>query len=409
MPLTDEQKQEIEEATKVALDAATKAKEEAEVERKALPVSDETIAITKSPEEKILEDPKAGFKNMAHFFTDLIKVEQPDGEPTETLKAYGRAMRKTAGYMEEGDLSQGGYLVPEEFRATLLQTALESSIVRPRATSIPMATNRVTLPVLVDDDHSTDFFGGVIIYRTAEKGSKTEKNPVFGKVSLTLHKLTGLCYVTDELLQDSVISIEPIIKSTFGQAIAFTQDYDFLRGSGVNQALGVFHASNPSLISVAIEAGQAADTILYENIIKMWSRLYPACHAKAVWVANINTFPQLAAMTMDVGTGGVPVWMPAGGVSGLPYATLMGRPLLFTEKMSTLGDLYDIGLADFSQYLIGEKGGVNFASSMHVRFTTDEMAFRFVMRYDGQPWWQSTLQPKAGSTLSPFITLAERA
>lgn len=272
-----------------------------------------------------------------------------------------------------------------------------------------MATNRITLPVLVDDDHSTDFFGGVIIYRTPEKGTKTVTNPVFGKVSLTLHKLTGMCYVTDELLQDSVISIEPIIRNTFGQAIAFTQDYDFLRGNGVNQALGVFHASNPALIPVAIEAGQAADTILFENIIKMWSRLYPAGHAKAVWIANINTFPQLASMGLEVGAGGIPVWMPAGGVSGLPYATLMGRPLLFTEKMATIGDLYDIGLCDLSQYLIGEKGGVNFASSIHVRFVTDETAFRFVMRYDGQPWWQSTLTPKAGSTLSPFITLAERA
>jgi len=393
-------------AAKAATEAVEKLKE---TDKKAIPVEDPEVIVGKSPEEKLLEDPKGGFKNMAHFFTDLIRCEGPNGETSEALRNYSNALKKTAGYMEEGDLSQGGYLVPEEFRATLLQTALERSIVKQRATVIPMATNRVVIPALVDDDHSTDYFGGITIHRTAEKGSKTARNPVFGKVGLTLHKLTGMCYVTDELLQDSVISIEPIIRSTFGQAIAFVQDYDFLRGNGVNQALGVFHASNPSLISVAKETGQAADTIVFENIVKMWSRLYPAGHAKAVWVANINTFPQLASMHLAIGTGGVPVWMPAGGVSGSPYPTLMGRPLIFTEKMATLGDLYDIGLADFSQYIIGEKGGVNFASSMHVRFTTDEMAYRFVMRYDGQPWWLATLTPKEGSTLSPFITLAERA
>jgi len=394
-------------AAKVATEAVEKLKE---TDKKPIPVEDDGFLVGKSPEEKLLEDPKSGFKNMGHFFTDLIRAETD--EPSETLRTYSNALKKTAGYMEEGDLSQGGYLVPEEFRATLLQTALESSIVKSRATAIPMATNRVTLPALVDDDHSSDYFGGITIYRTAEKGTKTVKNPVFGKVSLTLHKLTGMCYVTDELLQDSVISIEPIIKSTFGQAIAFVQDYDFLRGNGTNQALGVFHASNPSIIAVAIETGQDADTIVWENIVKMWSRLYPAGHAKAVWVANINTFPQLASMNMAVGAGGVPVWMPAGGVSGAPYPSLMGRPLIFTEKMAPLGDNFDIGLADFSQYLIGEKGGVNFASSMHVRFTTDEQAFRFVMRYDGQPWWLSTLTPRGGSgagTLSPFIYLAERA
>ena len=389
-------------AARVATEAVDKLNK---VDKKPIPVE---VIVGKSPEEKLLESKTGGFKNMSHFFTDLIRCEGPDGETSEVLKAYSNALRKTAGYMEEGDLSQGGYLVPEEFRATLLQNALENSIVRPRATVIPMATNRITLPTLMDDDHSTDYFGGITIYRTPEKGTKTPTNPVFGKVSLTLHKLTGLCYVTDELLSDSVISIEPIIRSTFGQAIAFVQDYDFLRGNGVNQALGVFHASNPALIPVAIEAGQAADTILFENIVKMWSRLYPACHAKAVWVANINTFPQIASMGLAVGTGGIPVFMPANGITGAPFPTLMGRPLIFTEKMATIGDLYDIGLVDFSQYLIGEKGGVNFASSIHVRFVTDEVAFRFVMRYDGQPWWQSTLTPKEGSTLSPYVTLVTR-
>ncbi len=399
-----DEKQIAEIAAKAAAEVVEKLNK---VEKKPIPVEDEVV-IGKSPEGKLLEDKKSGFKSMGHFFTDLIRCEGPDGETSEALKNYSNALKKTAGYMEEGDLSQGGYLVPEEFRATLLQTALESSIVKQRATVIPMASNRVTIPALVDDDHTSDYFGGVVIYRTAEKGSKTPKNPVFGKVGLTLHKLTGLCYVTDELLQDSVISIEPIIRNTFGQAIAFVQDYDFLRGNGANQALGVFHTSNPSIISVAKETGQDADTIVFENIIKMWSRLYPAGQAKAIWVANINTFPQLATMNMSVGSGGVPVYLPAGGVSGAPFATLMGRPLIFTEKMATIGDLYDIGLADFSQYIIGEKGGLNFATSMHVRFVTDEMAYRFVMRYDGQPWWLATLTPKAGSTLSPFITLAER-
>lgn len=392
-----------EEIAEIAAKAANEAVENLKtVDKKEVPV--EIIA---DENDKKIADPKSGFKNMAHFFTDLIKAETESG-PSETLKEWGKTM-KAAGYMEEGDLSQGGYLVPEEFRAQLLQTALETSIVMPRATQIPMASNRVVIPALVDDDHTTDYFGGVVIYRTGEKGSTTAKNPVFGQVALTLHKLMGYCYVTDELLTDSAISIEPIIRSTFGQAIAFVQDYDFLRGNGANQALGAFHASNPSEISVTKESGQDADTIVYENIIKMWSRMYPAGHSRAVWVANINTFPQLATMSMAVGSGGVPVWMPAGGASGMPYSTLLGRPVIFTEKMATLGDKYDIGLADFSQYLIGQKGGVNVASSIHVRFATMETAFRFSMRYDGQPWWLATLTPKAGSSLAPFITLAERA
>ena len=317
---------------------------------------------------------------------------------------------KTAGEMEEGDMSQGGFLVPEEFRAQIMATALESSIVRPRAMRIPMATNRIAIPAAVDDDHSTDFYGGIVIQRPGEGSQKTKKNPVFGTVNLTLHKLTGLVYVSDELLEDSPISIEPLINNLFGQAIAFVEDEDFISGNGSNKALGAFNASNPSRISQAKETGQSADTILYENIVKMWSRVHPSSMRNAVWLANNDTFPQLATMSLAVGTGGVPVYMPANGAAGAPFGTLMGRPLILTEKMETLGDAGDIGIADFSKYFIGDKGGVKTASSIHLRFDYDETVFRFVLRYDGRPSWLTTLTPrKSSTTLSPFVILAERA
>jgi len=370
------------------------------------------VTVGDAPEDKLVNDPKGGFKNMGHFFTDLIGAGHPDGTVSETLRNWSASVKAV---MQEGDLAQGGYLVPEQFLATLLQTALETSIVSGvsgagKAVRIPMATNRVTIPCLVDANHNTNFFGGITVYRTEEGGTKGVTKPTFGRVALTLHKLTGLAQVTDELIQDSPISIEPIVRSTFGQAIAFIQDDDFLWGTGVNMALGAFNAANPSLIAQAIEPAQAINTILWQNIVNMWSRLYPAGQSKSVWVANIECFPELAAMAFAVGAGGIPVWMPAGGVAGLPYQTLMGRPLILTEKMQALSTQGDLGLADFSQYLIGEKaGGLQVATSMHVYFIYDEMAFRFVLRYDGQPWWLSDLTPYRGAaTLSPFVVLAGR-
>jgi HK97 family phage major capsid protein len=140
----------------------------------------------------------------------------------------------------------------------------------------------------------------------------------------------------------------------------------------------------------------------------MWARLYPAGHKNAVWVANPEMFVQLFGMAISTGLGSIPVWMPAGGIAGKPYETLMGAPIFYSEKMQALGTAGDIGLADFSQYIIGQKdsGNPTVTSSIHVRFTTDETAFRFVLRYDGQPSWKSVLTPKRGSsTLSPFVVL----
>lgn len=374
---------------------------------------DPTITLGDSPEDKIMADRKGGFRDHGEFVAAIAgKGSKYYGlSHFEKLKAWQNSVTKIAGTMNEGDMAQGGYLVPVEFRDQLMQTALESSIVKSRATVIPMQTNRISIPALVDSDHSTNFFGGVLPAKTSEHGSKGVTKPLLQQVSLTLHKLTGMVYVTDELLEDSPISIPPILDSLFGQSIAFLEDDAYLQGTGVNTALGAFNAGNPSLVTQAIEAAQPVNTILWENIINMWSRLYPQSMSKAIWVANIETFPQLASMAMAVGAGGVPVWMPANGVAGAPFGTLMGRPLFLTEKMQALSTAGDIGLADFSQYLIAQKsgGGLQTATSMHYHFNYDEQTFRYVLRYDGQPWWLSDLTPYRGTnTLSPFVILAGR-
>lgn len=377
----------------------------------------EQITRTFMPNAMIVEDEtdkllkmNGGYKHFYEFAKDIYKAG-PDGG-SEKLMRWMEATRRVekASGLSEGDASDGGFLIPEEFRANLLQLALEASIVRQRAMIIPMATNRVTIPSVVVSSHASSLFGGVIIYRPAEGGQKTASKPAFGKVGLTLHKLVGLVYGTDELLEDSPISLEPLLTQMFGAAIAYTEDEDFLTGSGVNRALGAFSTANPCLISITKETGQQATTIVAENIVKMWARVYPPCRGKAVWIANPDCFPQLATMSLAVGTGGVPVWMPAGGLSASPFETLMGRPLIYSEKMATLGTAGDIAIGDFSQYLIGDKGGIKTASSIHLKFDYDETAFRFVMRYDGQPWWMSALTPRQGSnSLSPFVTLAVRA
>jgi HK97 family phage major capsid protein len=115
-------------------------------------------------------------------------------------------------------------------------------------------------------------------------------------------------------------------------------------------------------------------------------------------------------MTISVGTGGVPVYLPAGGLSASPYSSLFGRPVIPVEYCATVGDLGDIALVDLGQYQAIDKGVLKTATSIHVRFDYNETAFRFVFRFDGQPAWKSALTPFKGSnTLSPFVALAERA
>ena len=90
--------------------------------------------------------------------------------------------------------------------------------------------------------------------------------------------------------------------------------------------------------------------------------------------------------------------------------TIFGRPVEFVEYCSSLGTVGDLALVDFSQYLGVSKGQMRSDSSIHVAFTTDETALRFVWRWAAEPLWRSALTPANGSnTQSPYITLATRS
>jgi len=134
----------------------------------------------------------------------------------------------------------------------------------------------------------------------------------------------------------------------------------------------------------------------------MWQRRYLGPQ-DYVWFANATVMPQLFQMT----TGESPVYLPPGGYSASPYGTLFGRPIIETEYNPYLGTAGDLLLASPSQYALITKGGIQAASSIHVKFVEDETAFRFVYRVDGQPIWHSAVTAYDGTnTVSPFVALS---
>ena len=306
------------------------------------------------------------------------------------------------------DPASGGFLVPESLRAEILRVALETAIVRPRARVIPMDSSRVPFPAIETTSHASSIFGGITATWTEEGGALSETEARFGRVVLQASKLVTHCEVPNELLQDSIVSFAALIEQLLPEAIAWYEDTAFMTGSGVGQPLGVLNSA--ALITVTKETDQAADTIAWENLVKCYSRMFPGSLGRAVWVASIDTFPEIATMSLNVGTGGSAIWLNNGATG--PPATILGRPLLLTEKVPTLGGAgsgKDISFIDFGYYLIGDRQQMRAESSIHAKFTTDLTSYRVIERVDGRGWLLSALTPaNSGSTLSPSVTLGER-
>lgn len=244
-------------------------------------------------------------------------------------------------------------------------------------------------------------WGGVQTYWEAEADEHTGSKPKFRQMELSLKKLTGLCYATDELLQDAA-ALEAVIRQAFAEEFGFKMDDAILSGSGEGEPLGILNSG--ALVKVEKEKDQK-DIITVENLIKMWNRLWSKSRANAVWYINQEIEPYLYTLKL----GDKPVYIPAGGISEKPYGTIFGRPVVPLEQSNAAGEVGDIILADVGQYLLIDKGGIKAASSIHVRFLYDENVFRFIYRVDGKPIWNKPLAPYKGkATVSPFITLDKR-
>lgn len=347
-------------------------------------------------------------KPWASFGEQLMAVRAAAGpdrilDPRLTTKAAATGLN-------EGTPSDGGFLVQQDFSERLLERAYKTGILAPLAEKIPLSTAANGLKINGIDESSRvngARWGGIQSYWENEADTPAATKPKFRQIELNLKKLFGVCYATDELLADSS-ALAAIVERGFASEFGFKMDDGIFRGTGAGQLLGIMNS--PSLVTVAKESGQAANTIVVQNIVNMVSRLWSGSMQNAVWYINQNTLPQLYTMSLAVGTGGSAVYMPPGGVSGSPYSTLFGRPVMPIEQCETLGTVGDIVLADISQYIMIDKAGIKSDVSVHVRFLYDEQVFKFTYRVDGQPAWNKALTPyKGADTLSPFVALATRA
>lgn len=358
------------------------------------------------------EDEKGECKVWRSFGEQLQAVVGAAKNPYKMdarLTQSDKLMRAATG-LQESVLADGGFLVQQDFANEILARAYETGVLasRVRRMSISSNSNGIKIPAVDEVSRANGSrWGGIQAYWEGEADAYTASKPKFRMMELVLKKLTGLYYATDEVLADASV-LENVVSQGFAEEFGFKLDDAILNGDGAGKPLGIL--ASPSLVTVAKEGSQTAATINVNNLAKMRSRLYGRSRQNAVWLMNQDIEPQLLTLSISVGNNAFPVYLQGGTVAGEQYDTLFGRPTFPVEQCATLGTVGDIVLVDPSQYLLIDKGQMQRAVSVHVRFLHDEQVFKFTYRVDGQPVWSSALTPFKGSnTQSPFVALATRA
>ena len=353
-------------------------------------------------------DKRNHFASNGEFFQAVMRAGMMGGSVDPRLST------RAATGLSESIPSDGGFLVDTEMSGEMLKNVWDTSPILSRISRTTLSGNKTGMKFNGLDETSRatgSRYGGIRAYWKGEADDKVASKPKFRQIELNLKKLVGLVYSTDELLDDAS-ALEQTIREGMQAEFDFQITQAIMNGTGVNQPLGINNSG--CVISVAIETGQVANTVVWENINKCWSRMMASSRPNAIWVCNQDVEPQLHQMSISVGTGGVPVYMPAGGAAAAPYGTLFGRPVVAIEQAPICGDAGDIMLADFSQYKFIDKGGIKSDVSIHVQFVADESVFRFVYRCDGQPVLSTAITPftagatTATATLSHFVRIAAR-
>lgn len=388
-----------------------------EADEPAKPSQPETLGNSRKPttDVRAIHDyntlKNGGFKSLGEMAWKVAEAVTSRGSNTDPRL---ERLATASTYGNEGSGADGGFAVPPDFRNAIMETVMAEDTLLSRCDQVTVDGNQFTCPM--DETSPWQTTGGIQANWDGEAAAATQSKPSLGERTVKANKIRCLVPMTEESMADAS-AMDSWLRRKAPIKIAHKVDLAIFQGTGVGQPLGILNS--PSLVTVSKESSQTADTFIGVNATKMWMRCYAPSRRNAVWLINQDVESELLGLSLPgrdnvgnaaTGWGGM-VYIPPGGLSGAPYGTLFGRPVITTQVCETLGDLGDVALVDLSQYLAVLKSGPNprVETSMHLWFDQDIVAFKFVLRIGGTPWWSTTLAARDGSnTYSPFVVLEAR-
>ena len=287
-------------------------------------------------------------------------------------------------FMSETVDTEGGYLVPEEFRNIMIMYDAEDTLVWSKATVWPMAGEKIQFPKLQQNpdvqDAGFDHFAGVTFEWTEEGGEKPETEPTFGMVEMIVHELAGYTEITNTLLDDSVINLINYLTRLFRSAWYYYTDKAFIQGTGGKQPLGIIN--DPSILGVY---RQTADTLEVQDCLNMEARMPSTFDTNAVWFITKQGRAALRGQTVSSSSKELVLQEMYGDLSKGYDMTILGKPAFLADgKIPALGSTGDLILGSWSWYYVGFRQDFSMDSSRHFKFRNNRTALRCSGRIDGQ-------------------------
>lgn len=304
--------------------------------------------------------------------------EEGKAKPARASASYKRAfwdaMRLNTSPVEvrnalsEGVDSEGGYLVPDEFERTLVQSLADQNIMRSLAKVIQTTSGDRKIPVV--STHGTATW-------LDEGKPYSESDEAFTQISLSAFKLGTFLKISEELLNDAAFNVEQYLASEFARRIGAAEEEAFLVGDGKGKPTGIFNPTGGA--ETGVTSAKPTD-ISADELIDLHYSLRSPYRARAVWLMNDATVKTVRKLKDG---NGQYLWQPA-LTAGTPDM-ILGRPVytsVFAPELKA--GARTVAFGDLGFYWIADRQGRSFKRLNELFATTGQIGFLASQRLDGK-------------------------
>ena len=301
------------------------------------------------------------------------ETEKTGRASSEYKAAFWKAMKNKNSFdvqnaLQVGTDSEGGYLVPDEFERTLVETLQEENIFRQLATIITTSSGDRKIPVVATKGTAS---------WVDEEGAIPESDDAFGQVSIGAYKLATMIKVSEELLNDSVFNLEQYIAKEFGRRIGAKEEEAFFVGDGTGKPTGIFNTTGGAGVGITTASASA---ITIDEIMDLFYSLKSPYRKNAVFVTNDATVKSIRKLKDG---NGQYLWQPS-VTAGQPD-TILNRPLKTSTYVPAIAAAAKtIAFGDFSYYWVADRQGRAFQRLNELYAATGQVGFKATQRVDGK-------------------------
>ncbi len=302
---------------------------------------------------------------------------KPDNRPgcasTVYNEAFWKQMRDRSSYevrnaLQIGELSEGGYTIPDEFERTLVEALQEENIMRGIVRVITTSTGDRKIP-LVTTKGTANW--------VEEEAAIPESDDAFGQITLSAHKVATMIRVSEEFLHDAVFDLAAYITNEFARRVGAAEEEAILTGDGSHKPTGLLHATNGAELGVTA-AGAAAITA--DELLDLQHSLKAGYRRKAMFIMNDATIKLLRKLKDGNGQF---MWQP-GLLHGQPDTLLNQRVLTSNYMPLPTAANKAILYGDYSYYWLADREGRSMQRLNELYAKNDQVGFKVTQRVDGR-------------------------